>query len=398
MKKIAALTLTALLLTSCGTPSDVVTQREQDAATATTTPGATMSLTSTTEPAAPVENLSETEDFDFYEMAGISYQIPTSWKIVHTDNDSTSYQKYKSNDFSFSVQYYENFYVDISQPETEIMSYLQTKFKTATLVDFWFYEVDGKKCFFFVLSENSDPEHLTIKLACQAKKGTVYFNIFDYPDKKSAENQICEFAKNISGNVDFYTSKNTDTTTTTTAAKKKTTTTKNTTTAKTTTKPKTTTTIATTTTVATTTTIEDFGNWNAVRAAKSYISFMAFSRSGLIKQLEYEGYSHADAEYAADNCGANWTNQAMIKAKDYIDLQAFSRSGLIHQLEYEGFSQNDAVYATDALNVDWNEQAAKKAQDYISLMAFSRDSLIHQLKYEGFTDAQAAFGASAVGY
>ena len=46
MKKFAAITLTALLLTSCGTPSDVVTQREQDAATSTTTARATMKLSS----------------------------------------------------------------------------------------------------------------------------------------------------------------------------------------------------------------------------------------------------------------------------------------------------------------------------------------------------------------
>ncbi len=392
MKKFAAITLTALLLTSCGTPSDVVTQREQDAATSTTTARATMNLSTTTEPAAPVENLSESDNFDYYEMAGISYQIPASWKVVHTDKDSPNYQKYRSEDFSFSIQYYEDFYVDISQTESEIMSYLQPKFESAKVVDLWFYDVAGKKCFFFVLSEIADPSDLTIKLACQGKNGIVYFNIFEYSDKDSAEKQICDFAKHISGNVDFYKSEKTETTTTTTAKKEKKTTTKKTTTAKTTTKPKTTTTEQTTTTAA------DVGSWNAVRAANSYLSFMAFSRSGLIKQLEYEGYSHADAEYAADNCGADWTKQAVLKGKEYIDTQAFSRSGLIKQLEYEGFSQNDAVSAVDSLGADWNAQAAKKAQDYISLMAFSRDSLINQLKYEGFTDAQAAFGASAVGY
>jgi hypothetical protein len=31
-------------------------------------------------------------------------------------------------------------------------------------------------------------------------------------------------------------------------------------------------------------------------------------------------------------------------ARDYLDYSAFSRSGLIDQLEYEGFSKAQAVY------------------------------------------------------
>ena len=42
---------------------------------------------------------------------------------------------------------------------------------------------------------------------------------------------------------------------------------------------------------------------NALKSAKSYLSFSAFSYNGLIKQLEYEEYSHEDAVYAVDNNG-----------------------------------------------------------------------------------------------
>lgn len=71
---------------------------------------------------------------------------------------------------------------------------------------------------------------------------------------------------------------------------------------------------------------------------------MAFSKEGLIEQLEYEGYSYSEAKYAADNCGANWKEQAAKCAANYLSHMSFSRQGLIEQLEYEGFTHEQAVY------------------------------------------------------
>ena len=88
---------------------------------------------------------------------------------------------------------------------------------------------------------------------------------------------------------------------------------------------------------------------------------------------------------------------AVAKAKSYLGYSAFSYTGLIEQLEYEQFSHADAVYGADNSGADWNEQAAKKAQSYMEYSAFSRGSLIEQLKYEGYTQAQAEHGADAVG-
>jgi hypothetical protein len=89
---------------------------------------------------------------------------------------------------------------------------------------------------------------------------------------------------------------------------------------------------------------------------------------------------------------------AVAKAEDYLDYTAFSRQGLIDQLEYDDFSTEDATFAVDNIIVDWNEQAAKKAQEYLDYTAFSRGGLIDQLEYDGFTPAEAAYGATAVGY
>lgn len=76
---------------------------------------------------------------------------------------------------------------------------------------------------------------------------------------------------------------------------------------------------------------------------------MAFSKSGLIEQLEYEGYSTEDAEFAVDNITVDWQEQATLKAKDYLDNMSFSRSGLIEQLIFEGFSEEHANNAADAV-------------------------------------------------
>ena len=89
------------------------------------------------------------------------------------------------------------------------------------------------------------------------------------------------------------------------------------------------------------------GEKNALKRAGEYLDYTPFSYTGLIEQLEYENYTHAEAVYAADNCGADWYEQAAKAAQKYLDYMAFSRSGLIEQLEYEGYTHDEAVYGVD---------------------------------------------------
>lgn len=91
------------------------------------------------------------------------------------------------------------------------------------------------------------------------------------------------------------------------------------------------------------------GQENALKAAKDYIDYTAFSYKGLVEQLEFEEYSQEDAKYAADNCGADWNEQAALKAKEYLDYSSFSRSQLIEQLEFEGFTKKQAEYGAKAV-------------------------------------------------
>ena len=93
--------------------------------------------------------------------------------------------------------------------------------------------------------------------------------------------------------------------------------------------------------------IETAGERNAVEKAKDYIDYTAFSYSGLVDQLKYEGFTDSEARYGAENCGADWYEQAARKAQEYLDYTSFSRQGLIDQLKYEGFTSEQAEYGVN---------------------------------------------------
>jgi hypothetical protein len=46
-------------------------------------------------------------------------------------------------------------------------------------------------------------------------------------------------------------------------------------------------------------------DWNAneVKSAKQYLAMQGFSHSGIVTQLEYEGYTDSQAEYGASAAG-----------------------------------------------------------------------------------------------
>lgn len=88
---------------------------------------------------------------------------------------------------------------------------------------------------------------------------------------------------------------------------------------------------------------------------------------------------------------------AIDSAESYLDFTAFSRTGLIEQLEFEGYSTEDATFAVDSLDIDYKEQAAKAAKSYLDFTSFSRSGLIEQLMFEGYTEEQATYGVDQAG-
>jgi hypothetical protein len=91
--------------------------------------------------------------------------------------------------------------------------------------------------------------------------------------------------------------------------------------------------------------------------------------------------------------------QAIGAAHDYLRYEAFSKQGLIDQLDSrygDGYSKAVATYAVNHISVSWNYQAARSAKQYLRFEHFSCSGLIEQLHSpygEKFTYPQAVYGA-----
>jgi hypothetical protein len=94
---------------------------------------------------------------------------------------------------------------------------------------------------------------------------------------------------------------------------------------------------------------------------------------------------------------------AIRSAKDYLQTQAFSKQGLIHQLDSaygDKYPVSVATAAVNSLNVNWNSEAVQAAKDYLKSQSFSCQGLIQQLSSsfgDKFTLAQAQYGARGAG-
>jgi colicin import membrane protein len=130
-------------------------------------------------------------------------------------------------------------------------------------------------------------------------------------------------------------------------------------------------------------------------ADKAAAAKAAAARAAAAKAAAAKAAAAAAAAKAA--AGTVSQQNAAAKAADYLDYSAFSRSGLIKQLTFEGYSTADATWGVDKQHADWNAQAAAKAKDYLGYTSFSRSGLIQQLEFEGFTSSQARYGAGTTG-
>lgn len=114
------------------------------------------------------------------------------------------------------------------------------------------------------------------------------------------------------------------------------------------------------------------GNAGAKAKAESYLNSSAFSYTGLIDQLEYNGFSESEAKYGADNCGADWKEQALKKAKSSIIGGEHKMKGLIDMsattvikdiLEAKGKSQ---IELAEEINVTRQNLSNKMNRDKFS--------------------------------
>ena len=93
---------------------------------------------------------------------------------------------------------------------------------------------------------------------------------------------------------------------------------------------------------------------------------------------------------------------ALQAGQNYIDIMPFSHKGLIRQLSSpagDGYSVADATFAANHVDADWNAEAVEAARNYLNTMPFSHDALVQQLSAaagDQFTPAQATYAANKV--
>ena len=167
-------------------------------------------------------------------------------------------------------------------------------------------------------------------------------------------------------------------------------------------------------------------NWNAeaVLAAKGYLQDQSFSCQGLIQQLSSsfgDKFTLAQAEYGVHKvglCGSSSSahsgaggsshssvleQNAINSAKQYLQNEAFSKQGLIDQLDSsygDKYPVSVAMAAVNSLRVNWNAEAVLAAKGYLQNQSFSCQGLIQQLSSsfgDKFTLAQAEYAAHKVG-
>lgn len=115
--------------------------------------------------------------------------------------------------------------------------------------------------------------------------------------------------------------------------------------------------------------------------------------------ITYETPDSDSGSQSGSQTAAATENQqkALDKANEYVDTLPLSHDGLIKQLEYDGYTTDVATYAADNCSVNWNKEAKEMAEQYMDSTTYTYKEMVQQLEAEGFTKKQAKFGAKAVG-
>lgn len=139
----------------------------------------------------------------------------------------------------------------------------------------------------------------------------------------------------------------------------------------------------------------------ALKAADELFEDDNYSYDFLVDALETMGYSHEDAVYAADHCGADWNEQAYENGLHYLDITNSDHDDMMEYLEdYAGFTYDQAKYAADKLfphSNDSKKEALEAAEHYLNIDSYSRGGLYYQLQSDGFTAEEAQYAVDNCG-
>ena len=84
----------------------------------------------------------------------------------------------------------------------------------------------------------------------------------------------------------------------------------------------------------------------ALAKAKSYVDTLAVSKQRVVDGLEQLGYSDKEIDYALENCGADWFQEAVEAAENayQLDPSFYNEENLTSLLMTVGFTYEEAVY------------------------------------------------------
>lgn len=92
----------------------------------------------------------------------------------------------------------------------------------------------------------------------------------------------------------------------------------------------------------------------AVEAVKNYLQYFPMSRQALIDQLsQVDGYSVEEATAGVDASGTDWNEQAVRQAQGQLEAMSYTYDELVDQLEYEKFTHEEAVYGVEHCGASW---------------------------------------------
>lgn len=131
----------------------------------------------------------------------------------------------------------------------------------------------------------------------------------------------------------------------------------------------------------------------AYDSARSYYSWSDLSEKGFYEQLEAEGYTDEEIQYALNRLKPDYNKLAVRCAKSYYDSRyAMSAQGIYDELvdDWNGFTSEQAEYAVNNLGVDYNEASLEKAKIYAE-EGMNVDQISSQLEYEQFTSDQIQY-------
>ena len=146
----------------------------------------------------------------------------------------------------------------------------------------------------------------------------------------------------------------------------------------------------------------------AVKTAKDYVSNKNFTLTAhslySIKEYltENKKFSSEEAEYGAENCGADWNEEAVKAAKMCLELEtkvnySYSKKELSKSIERQWkFTPEQISYGIENCGADWNKQA----ENYIRVILdkdpnTKKEQIVKTLTNKGFNKEEINHGIKA---